>query len=249
MTSGRKRLSVGAVKTVVTSIFLSLVLTGLVRAAEAPPLAHAAMGAPNGCFVETVSLLDDYVDAAGASAWARMLQWGATEEEEVVAGHAVAVVEAKGKLWCWDINFGWSAMTVPLAKRDDVAAVAAPLTARYPAISPKSPLYRFDFPQAPAAAAKPSRTGADGPAKTVAAKLSRHRPVNLVEFSYREGGATKRSAAVVFLFHGRYCIYTAEKGTVPFLRGTGSVQLTTRITASLRRLFTGGVTGVESVGW
>jgi hypothetical protein len=105
------------------------------------------------------------------------------------------------------------------------------------------------FSAGPAATAKPSRKGADGPAKTVAAKLSRHRPGNLVEFSYREGGATKRSAAVVSLFHGRYCIYTAEKGTVPFLRGTGSVQLTTRITASLRRLFTGGVTGVESVGW
>ena len=73
---------------------------------------------------------------------------GATDEEEVVAGHAVAVVEAKGKLWCWAINFGWSAMTVPLAKRDDVATVAEPLTARYAAISPKSPLYRFDFPQA-----------------------------------------------------------------------------------------------------
>lgn len=219
------------------------------RAAEAPPLAHAAMGVPNGCFVETVALLDDYAAAFGPSAWTRMLQWGATEEEETVAGHAVAVVEARGKLWCWDVNFGWSAMAIPPAKRDEVATVAVPLTARNPNISPRSPAYRFDFPQTPETTARPAPAGREGPAKTVAARLARHRPVNLAEFSCVENGVTRRSAAVVFLFHGRYCIYTPEKGTVPFLRATGSVQLTARITAGLRRMYAGAVTEPKSVAW
>lgn len=164
-------------------------------AAEAPPVAHQAMGVPNGCFVETVALLDDFADAAGASAWARMLQWGATEQDEVVAGHAVAVVESRGKLWCWDVNFGWSALTVSLAQREDAAAVAVPLTARYPTISPKWPLYRSDFPQTPQAGAKPPAMAAEGPAKTVAARLAKHRPVNLVEFSYAENGAPRKGQA------------------------------------------------------
>jgi hypothetical protein len=230
-------------------LVLALGWTGLLRAAEAPPLAHAAMGVPNGCFVETVALLDNLAAAAGASSWARLLQWGATEEDEVVAGHAVAVVESRGRLWCWDVNFGWSALTLPPERRDDVAAVAAPLTARYPAISPRSPVYRYDFPQAAETAARPAVTAAGSPAKLVAARLARHRPVNLVEFTYTENGVPKQGAAVVFLFHGRYCIYAPEKGTVPFLRGTGSVQMIPRITASLRRMFSGGVTDVRSVAW
>jgi hypothetical protein len=200
-------------------------------AAGAPPLAHAAMGVPDGCFVESVSLLDDYADAVGSSPWARMLQWGATEEEETVAGHAVAVVESRGRLWCWDVNFGWSALAIPPAKSDEVAIVAVPLSARYPNISPRSPVYRFDFPQAAETTATSGGVAMDGPAKTVAAKLSRHLPVNLVEFSCVENGVIERSAGVVFVFHGCYCIYTPEKGTVPFVRGTGSVQLTARITA------------------
>ncbi len=221
----------------------------LLCAAEAPPLAHRAMGVPNGCFVETVALLDDFAAAAGTTAWARMLQWGATEEDETVAGHAVAVVESRGRLWSWDVNFGWSALALPPARRDDVPAVAAPLTARYPNISPRSPAYRFDFPQTVDATVRPAATAAEGPARVVAARLARHRPVNLVEFSYTESGERKRGAAVIFLFHGRYCIYAPEKGTVPFLRGTGGVQMIPRIVASLRRMFPGGVTEVRAVNW
>ncbi len=225
-----------------------LIGVATLSAAETPPLAHPAMGVPNGCFVETVALLDDFADSAGASAWARMLQWGATEQDEVVAGHAVAVVEAKGKLWCWDVNFGWSALSITPAQKEDAAIVAVPLTARYPAISPKWPSYRFDFPQAATAAVK-LPTAAEGPAKTVAARLSKHRPVNLVEFSFMENGATRKGAAVVFMFHGRYCIYAPEKGTVPFLRGPGGIQALPTIYACLRRMYTGGVTDVKAVGW
>lgn len=227
---------------------LAWLTVAVVRAAEAPPLAHQAMGVPNGCFVETVALLDEFADAAGGSAWGRMLQWGATEQDEVVAGHAVAVVESRGKLWCWDVNFGWSALAIPTAQREEAAVVAVPLTARYPGISPKWPSYRFDFPQKSEAAAKLPPAAA-GPATTVAAHLAGHRPVNLVEFSYVENGVPKKGAAVIFLFHGRYCIYTPEKGTVPFLRGPGGIRAIPTILACLRRIHTGGVTGVTSVGW
>ena len=226
-----------------------LIAVAMLSAAEAPPLAHPAMGVPNGCFVETVALLDDFGDSAGSSAWARMLQWGATEQDEVVAGHAVAVVESRGKLWCWDVNFGWSALTIPPGQREDPAIVAVPLTVRYPTISPKWPSYRFDFPQAPGTETKPATLAAESPAKTVAARLSRHRPVNLVEFSYVENGTARQGAPVVFNFHGRYCIYTPEKGTVPFQPVQGGIMALPRITERLRRMYTGGGTGVTPVGW
>jgi hypothetical protein len=240
-----------AMKIRVAGLILGLLAGPAVRAAaaEAPPLAHSAIGVPNGCFVETVALLDDFADAAGASAWARMLQWGATEQDEVVAGHAVAVVESRGKLWCWDVNFGWSALAVPTGRREEAEVVAAPLTARYPTISPKWPSYRFDFPQTPAASAKPPGVAAEGPAKTVAARLAKHRPVNLVEFSYMENGAPRKGQAVVFNFHGRFCIYAPEKGTVPFLPGPGGILAIPRISNALRRMYTGGVTDVKSVAW
>ncbi|MCX6956487.1 MAG: hypothetical protein NTV51_30510, partial [Verrucomicrobia bacterium] len=63
----------------------------LARAAEKPPLPHAPMGVANGCFVESVALLDEWQEKVGTGSWSRLLRWGAKEEEEVVAGHAVAI--------------------------------------------------------------------------------------------------------------------------------------------------------------
>ena len=62
-------------------------------AAEKAPPGHVPMAVANGCFVESVALLDAWPEMAGAESWAKLLRWGAKEEEEVVAGHAVAVVE------------------------------------------------------------------------------------------------------------------------------------------------------------
>src|ERR1043165_6382327 len=113
--------------------FLCVVLAATVasvRAAapkeEKPPLAHEMMGVANGCFVESVEFLDHWRDTFGSDAWAKMVQWGAKEDDEVVAGHAVAVCQAKGKLWCWDINFGWKPLGIELAQRESDDAVAKP---------------------------------------------------------------------------------------------------------------------------
>ncbi len=85
--------------------------------AERLPLPHAMMGA-NGCFVESVAILEHWQEAKGGNARARLLQSGAKADGETVAGHAVSVCEVQGALWCWDINFGWSKLTLDPTQRE-----------------------------------------------------------------------------------------------------------------------------------
>ena len=82
-------------------------------------------------------------------------------------------------------------------------------------------------------------------ATLVGEKIARMRPVNVVRFSYGEGEPKQESAAVVFLFHGRYCVYVPELGTVPF-RVRTSVENIRIIQELLRRAFP-GVTGVRKL--
>jgi len=214
-------------------------------AAEKPPLAHAPLGVANGCFVETVALLDEWQGRRGAEPWAKLLRWGAKEEEEVVAGHAVAVIEAQGRLWCWDVNFGWSAQATEVGQRENVERVAGPIVARYATVKAQYPLYMADFPQA-AGAVAPRGTGAAEmaanaswrDAATVAERLAQRRPVNLVTFTYGPEGQRKASAAAVFVFGGRYCLYVPEIGTVP-TRARGGVENLRLIQELLRRICVG----------
>ena len=227
-------------------LMLCVVLgTGRSLAAAAggnPPLRHVPLSVANGCFVETVALLDDFHAAHGAEPWARMLQWGAKEEEEAVAGHAVAICEYRENLWCWDVNHGWKPLALEPAQRDDVAAVAAPVLAQYPRITARFPNSRHDFPQTPDTVPPEAQLADPDPdfrdASIVAARLARHRPVNLVRFTYTVQGETRQGAAAVFVFHGRYCIYSPSKGTVPF-RVRGSVENLRLIQEALRRMFPG----------
>lgn len=99
-------------------------------AAEPVPPVHAPMAVANGCFVESVALLDAWHEKAGAEAWAKLLRWGAKEADEVVAGQAVAVVERQGQRWCWDVNFGRGALVVDGGQRETAAVVAGPVAAR-----------------------------------------------------------------------------------------------------------------------
>jgi len=210
--------------------------------AEKPPLTHAMMGVANGCFVETVAFLDHWQESVGPSAWARMMQWGAKEEDEVVAGHAVAVCEARGKLWCWDINFGWKPVPVDAAQRDAAEVVSASIVARYPRIAARFPAYRFDFPQNAAATAPVAQLASPNAsvrdASLVGERLARRRPVNVVQFAYGAEGQRQESAAVVFVFHGRYCVYVPEFGTTPF-RARGSVENLRLIQQCLQRIAPG----------
>jgi hypothetical protein len=200
------------------------------------------MGVANGCFVETVAFLDHWRERFGGEAWARLLQWGAKEEEEVVVGHAVAVCEHRGRLWCWDINFGWRPVDVTTAQREDAEKVAAPILVRYPRITGRFPLYRFDFAQASDATpptAQPAHENTSiRDATIVGERLAQRRPVNVVRFSFTAGETKYESAAVVFIFHGRYCVYSPETGTVPF-RVRGGVENLRLIQELLRRLVPG----------
>ncbi|MEO6245911.1 MAG: hypothetical protein ABIQ12_10815 [Opitutaceae bacterium] len=204
-----------------------------------PPMAHAPLGVANGCFVETVAFLDQWKERQGDEAWSRLLQWGARDDEEIVAGHAVAIVEAGGELWCWDINFGWSRMGLDPNQRETAEVVAAVVVKKYPRMSARFPLYRVDFAQNPAATPPTARleeaNTAVRDASLVGARLALKRPVNVVRFYFGPADAKKESAAVVFVFHGRYCIYLSEAGTIPF-RLRGGVENIRLIQDLLRRV-------------
>jgi hypothetical protein len=214
-----------------------------------PPLQHAMMGVANGCFVETVAFLDQWNEMQGAESWARLLQWGAREDEEVVMGHAVALCESRGALWCWDSNFGWAKLPVDAAQRDEVGTVAVPVLKRYPRVNARFPTYRFDFPQRPGPVPPVAQVTAINPslrdASIVGARLARKRPVNVVRFLHGAEEVKQESAAAVFVFHGRYCVYVPEMGTVPF-RVRGDVANLRLIQELLRRAFP-GASGVKKL--
>jgi hypothetical protein len=214
-------------------------------AAEKPPLPYVPMGVANGCFVESVVFYDTLHDTLGADAWCRVLQWGAKEDEEIVAGHAVAVFEQRGRLWCWDINRGFTALSVEPAQREEVEKVAAPILAKYSRITAFFPLYRYDFAQAPDAA-PPDESRAVTQTDLVfrdallaGARLAKHRTVNVVQFTFIDNGETRQSAATVFIFHGRLCIYFPERGTVPFRSRMLSVQNLRLIQEAIRQQYRG----------
>jgi hypothetical protein len=207
-----------------------------------PPFAHERLDVTASCLVESIYFYDRFKERFGDDAWVRVLQWGAKEDDEVVAGHAVAVFVLKGRLWAWDVNYGFLPLDLPVAQREELALVSPLVLAKYPRITPRDPLYRFDFPQSPEANPPAARLLEDSravrDASVVAENLGRHRPVNLVQFSYIEGGEARQGAAVVFLFHGRYCVYAPERGTVPF-HARGSVRNLRLVQEALRRMFPG----------
>ena len=209
----------------------------------APPFKHERLNVANSCLVESIYFYDQFRERFGEDAWVRVLQWGAKEDEEVVAGHAVAVFELKSRLWAWDVNYGFLPLDLPPAQREDVDKVSPLILAKYPRITPRYPLYRFDFPQLPAAAPPAAlllnAESALRDASLVAEKLARHRPVNLLQYSYVTDGETKTSAVAVFLFHGRFCVYFPESGTIPFRARQNSVENLRQIQECLRRVHPG----------
>ena len=208
-----------------------------------PPFPHTPLNVANGCFVESVAFCDDFLDRYGASAWCRVLQWGAQEDAEVVAGHAVAVFELNGKLWCWDVNFGFSPQDTDPGKKETVALVAAPLIAKYPRISAYFPVYRLDTPQTPAAQPPAEISGLEDlglrDASRVAVRLATHRPVKLVQFTFPKDGQTQPGAACAFVFNGRLCIYLPNVGTVPFRTTALSVANLRQLQEMIRKVLPG----------
>lgn len=221
-------------------LFTSCALLAAGRAAERPPLAHEMMGVANGCFVESVALLDVWQERMGTEVWAKLLRWGAREDDEVVAGHAVVVGEARGRLWCYDINFGWMPLGLDATQKDNVDAVVTPIVAKYPRIKAQFPSYFSDSTSAPVGPAPKALLTTTNNAlrdvTLVAERLAKHRAVNVVTFTYGAADARQESAAVVFLYAGRYCVYAAERGTTPF-RTRGGVENLRLVRECLLRMF------------
>jgi hypothetical protein len=214
------------------------------KAKTAPPFPYARMGVANGCFVESVAFGDALRTRLGGETWYRILQWGAKEDDEVVAGHAVLVFQLRGHLWSYDINYGLNALETPVTNRDNVAAVAKEVTAPYvEKVTPRFPFYREDFPQAADATPPAAFTGVEESdlrdAGLVAARLAKHRPVALLEFTYPKDGVSQRGAAVAFVHGGRLCVYTATNGTVPFRVKALNVENLRQLQELLRRIYPG----------
>jgi hypothetical protein len=227
----------------VLPLVVALLLPSVLRA-ESGPFPYARIGVANGCFVESVAFGDELGTRFGADVWYRLLQWGAKEADEVVAGHAVVIFQHGARLWSYDINHGFTVLKVPAEQRDDVAAVAEQATAPYVGkITPRYPVYREDFPQVPEARS-PAPFGQVeeldlSDAGLVAARLARKRPVALVEFTYPQDGATRRGAAVAFVYNGRLCVYSPPSGTVPFRVTALSVKNLRQLQELLRRIHPG----------
>jgi hypothetical protein len=208
------------------------------------PVPYTRMGVANGCFVESVAFGDDLRARLGNDVWYRLLQWGAKEADEVVAGHAVVVFEHGEKLWSFDINHGFTALDVPPERRQDLESVVRQVTKPYvPKITPRYPIYREDFPQeadpAPPAPFEEVEERDLRDAGLVAARLAAHRPVRLVEFTYPSDGTTRRGAAVAFVYNGRLCVYSPPSGTVPFRVAALSVKNMRQLQELVRRIYPG----------
>ena len=231
---------------VVLMFLLELSIQGRAPAAAVkPPFPHEPLGVGNGCFVESVCFYDDFQEIFGPEPWVRVLQWGAQENEQVVAGHAVTVFELKGRLWAWDINFGFLPLDVPMDFREDLTRVAPLVWARYPRIKPSYPLYRYDAsPQQPEEhlpeVLATHEVAAFRDATRAGARLGAHRPVNVVQFSYiDDNGGTQQSAAAVFIFNGRVCVYFPERGTIPFILVYRSIFNLRQLQQAFRNIYPG----------
>ncbi len=226
----------------VFTLMLKLSSTGL--CAEAGPFRYARMGVANGCLVESIAFGDALRERFGEDVWYRVLQWGAEADAEVVAGHAVVVFELGGQLWSYDINRGFTRLETPAEARENFARVAKETTAPYLGkIKPYFPLYLHDLPQPPAAAGPRPYDDVSNPefrdAGIVAERLSVHRPVALVEFTYPKDGVEQPGAVVVFVSSGRLCVYSPPKGTVPFRTRMLSLENLRQLQELLRRIYPG----------
>jgi hypothetical protein len=185
-----------------------------------PPMAYEPLSVRNSCMVESIHLYDVYLQKhrGAADAWARVLQWGIKDGDfNVAQGHAVTVFSLNGKLWTYDINFGFQPLDVPVDRRADLTEVTPRVFSHYPQFKTAYALYRDDYFQ------QPQKKTPDflfyhanqdvRDATRVASELGRFRPVRVVEFSFPENGQLQASAATVFVFGARVCVYFPRQGT------------------------------------
>ncbi|MFT3831260.1 MAG: hypothetical protein QM691_16300 [Opitutaceae bacterium] len=219
-------------------------MAGEPRAAKTP-FKFDRLNVENSCFVDSVRFADAYLGGreAKGSRWVRVLRWGNLAEDDAAGpGHAVAVFQWRGALFVYDINFGVRKLSVPTERREDRREVEAAVFSLYP-----------QFKQTGAAllddswtTRRPALLGADDGAVTPsyrdayrAAKiLSKQREVRLVRFSYRDKrGERRESAAAVFLYGRKLCVYVPERGTVVQKQVLPAIDDDALVRERLRRCF------------
>ena len=204
-----------------------LLLAGCGRVKEAakmakmtPPFTYESLGVRNSCFVESVHFYDVYRanNPEGGGGWVRVLQWGNEDGDyQISSGHVVAIYETEGKLCGYDVNLGFWPVAVPVGKQADLSEVGPEVFARYPQFRPVFARYRRDFEQEvplkrPAFLFKNENSDVRD-ASRVASELGRFRPASAISFSYTDKGVGHESAAAVFVFEGRLCVYLPQGGT------------------------------------
>lgn len=187
---------------------------------RATPFTFEPLGVANPCFVDSVRFADTYLGGRKAEGahWVRVLRWGMLDDDYAMGpGHAVAVFQWRGGLFVFDINYGVRKLDMPVAQREDLRLVAEAVYSLYPKIKPIGPA---SFDDSWTTRAPGLRGADDGPitpayrdAYRVAKTLAQQREVRIVRFNYRAKGKTRESAAAVFLFSRRLCVYVPERGT------------------------------------
>lgn len=220
--------------------------------AEKLPFSYEPLGVHNSCFVESVHFYDRYFQKLGASEekWAQILEWGNREGDfEIHTGHAVTIFAINHQLWSYDVNFGVQPVDVPLDRRGDLSDISPKIFAKYPQFRPILARYRYDFPQ------EPLRKPVDflfyhanpdvRDATRVASELGGARPVRVVEFDLKGARKNQGSAAVVFIFGRRVCLYFPRHGTFESPRYVGAVDDLKYITRVVLRVYP----AAENIRW
>jgi len=194
------------------------------------PFSYEPLGVHNGCFVEAVNFYDHYFRKLkdDETQWAQVLEWGNEEGDlKVRSGHAVTVFTLRDRLWYYDVNFGVRSLDLAVDRRSDLTDVGPKIFASYPQFRPILARYRYDFSQQPAKKPVDFLFYHANPdvrdATRVASELGRIRPVSVAEFDLKPGDKTQVSAAAVFTFGRRVCVYFPRQGTFEAPRFVGAV--------------------------
>ena len=213
------------------------------------PFNYAPLGVRNSCMVESVRFYDAFHTPArgGDNGWVRVLQWGneAGNLQHITLGHAVSIFLMRDVLWMYDINFGFVPLSIPVAKRNDLPAVESEILAKYRQTKPKYIIYHPDL--LPRQSQLPQKftyiTGnADvREATKVASEIGHHRPTRVVGFVYNDkhAGRTELSAAALFEFDRKLCVYFPSQGTLTTELHPDSLEDVRKVAAIIQQVYPG----------
>lgn len=208
------------------------------------PFYYEPLGVHNACLVESIHFYDLYRQKMGKGGWVRVLQWGHQDgDSRISSGHAVVIYGVDGKLFGYDINYGFWALAVPFEKREDLTEIAPAVERHYPQFKTVFERYREDWvhyePGKPPEFLFYHRNADIRDATRVASELGRFRNVSILEFDYVENGKKQTTAAVAFAFDGRLCVYIPRQGTHVTNLPLYDVRRAIGIEALIRRAYPG----------